>query len=761
MIIPAFEPVDQKLLTIFRESPFAVMLVDDSDNIIEASESAKKLFSIQKTEPLNVLVHDLPVLSDNDRMFLKDINARLVRDELMVEGVLHVKNDKESFQKIHVTATRISQTSELFMYLFTYKDIALQMTIEKELRDKEKHYKELLESSPYAIMLVDRGGIIIDYNEGVRSLLGKEKQRITGGHVNSIVLPYVKEKRLCISRFTRTFRGEITKPFKITVNDGKKNYYVLEIHLTLLEKRGDPYAIQVLCRDITKSEQFETTLKRVAQQWTTTFDAIRDGVCLLDMDKKILRCNRAFADMFNKEFANIIGYSCQDIVGCFPDSCIKCPIDQMIEESHRVTYSVPYDKVKWLSITANPIYDDDRNLHGTVLVVSDITNQRKLEEEILKGQKLESIGIMAGGIAHDFNNILCSILGNIEILKVYASPDDKNYARLSKIDKATHRARDLVQQLLTFSKGGAPVRETASIVDVITDTSEFVCRGSNVSCNFHVNAEIWPVEVDVNQISQVINNIILNAMQAMEKGGTIDISFSNVVSRTDDGLPLKPAKYVKIDIQDYGSGIAAEYIGKIFDPYFTTKPKGTGLGLATSYSIIKRHHGYITVSSEMNRGSIFSIYLIASEKSLPRENASEPTIYKGNGRLLIMDDEQPILDMLVEMLSICGYKVTTALDGNQTIELYKHARAVENPYDLVIVDLTIPGGMGGRETLAELRKIDADVKVIVSSGYSSDPVLANYRAHGFDGAITKPFKIKEMSKVIFDIIDGKMMSKME
>ena len=250
-------------------------------------------------------------------------------------------------------------------------------------------------------------------------------------------------------------------------------------------------------------------------------------------------------------------------------------------------------------------------------------------------------------------------------------------------------------------------------------------------------------------------------MQAMNKGGSIDIFFSNITSQANDGLPLEPGKYVRIDIQDHGCGITKEHIGNIFDPYFTTKPRGTGLGLATSYSIIKRHHGHIMVSSEIDKGSIFSIYLIASDKSLPRENPIEPTIFKGSGRVLIMDDEQPILDMLVEMLSICGYEVTTTLDGYQTVEIYKHALANKNPFDLVIVDLTVPGSMGGRATLEELRKIKADVKVIVSSGYSSDPVLADYQAHGFDGAITKPFKIKEMSKVVFDVVNQKMVSKKE
>jgi PAS domain S-box-containing protein len=750
--ISLVKPDAEEFRAAFRDNPLAMMLVDGSGRIIECSASARQLFDSDASHILDTPIQNIAALSTEDRASLNHLITKLQNSGITEEGQLSVKNKQGAYQNIHVTATRLSKEHQLFMFLFTYRDIAVQMNIEKELRDRERHYKELLESSPYAIMIVDRMGIVIDCNEQVQIVLKKGKNKIVGERLDLLVLPFIKEKRLCISQFIRALRKQSGDPFRISMNVGENNTYLTEVHLTLLEKNGNPYAVQILCRDITKSQKLEATLKRVAQQWTTTFDAIHDGVCLLDMSRKILRCNKAFAELVNKEFKDIVGYQCHDILDCSPVRNEKCPIDKMLATKERITCSATYHKTRWLSVTANPIYDDERNLHGTVLVVIDTTNQRKLEEELLKTQKLESIGIMAGGIAHDFNNILCSILGNLEILKLYSSPNDKTYARLSKIDKATIRARDLVQQLLTFSKGGAPVRKTASIVDVVIDTSEFVLRGSNINCLFHMTDKIWPVEVDVNQISQVINNMILNAIQAMPQGGTIDITFRNYVTQADDGLPVEPGRYVKIDVEDSGCGIPDEYIGKIFDPYFTTKSKGTGLGLATSYSIVKRHEGYITASSTKHKGATFTIYLRASDKPLRSEDGRATTLCKGSGRILVMDDEQPILDMLKEMLELCGYEAVTALEGAQAIDIYTREQNAQRGFDAVIVDLTVPGGMGGQETLRRLRLVNPHVKVIVSSGYSNDPILANFQTYRFNGAISKPFKIKEMSAIVADVI---------
>jgi CheY-like chemotaxis protein len=382
-----------------------------------------------------------------------------------------------------------------------------------------------------------------------------------------------------------------------------------------------------------------------------------------------------------------------------------------------------------------------------------------MEQELQKIQKLESIGILAGGIAHDFNNILTAILGNISLAKMEANPKDEIYERLVEAEKASLQAKNLTQQLLTFSKGGAPIKKTESITEVIKDSAEFALRGSNVKCEFFIPNDIWPVEVDKGQISQVISNLIINADQAMPEGGIIKVRVENVAPvgavrpcQPVAELPIKDGKYVKIEIEDDGIGIPKEHLPKIFDPYFTTKQKGSGLGLATSYSIIKRHDGYIAVESELGVGTTFYIYLPASSKQILTKKDAEERLILSKGRILVMDDEEVVRDVAGIMLKRIGYDVEFADDGAEALELYKKAEESGQPFDAVIVDLTIQGGMGGEQMIKKLLEIDPNVKAIVSSGYSTDAIMSNFKQYGFSGVVTKPYRIAELSETLYKVL---------
>jgi PAS domain S-box-containing protein len=405
-----------------------------------------------------------------------------------------------------------------------------------------------------------------------------------------------------------------------------------------------------------------------------------------------------------------------------------------------------------LETSGTPVFDSQgflQNYHG---IARDITERKRIEEELLKTQKLESLGVLAGGIAHDFNNILTAILGNVSLARMYVKQEDKMIERLAESEKASLRAKDLTQQLLTFARGGAPIKETASIVELIKDSVSFVLSGSNVKCEFSIPNDLWMVEIDEGQMSQVINNLIINAQQAMPEGGIIDVSAENMTVGSEHGLPLKGGRYVKIAIKDHGIGIPKEHLQKIFDPYFTTKQKGSGLGLATSYSIVRKHDGHITVDSELGAGTTFTIYLPASEKEIPTSKDKEEESLLGKGRILVMDDEEVVRGVACEMLRRIGYEVEFARDGTEAIELYKRARESGQPFDAVILDLTVPGGIGGKEAIKRLLEIDPRVKAIVSSGYSNDPVMAKFREYGFRGVIAKPYKIEELSGVLRRII---------
>jgi len=381
-------------------------------------------------------------------------------------------------------------------------------------------------------------------------------------------------------------------------------------------------------------------------------------------------------------------------------------------------------------------------------IMNDITELKQLESHIQQSQKIEAIGTLAGGIAHDFNNMLGIITGNISYVLSCLNKDDELYEVLMDVQESSKQAQGLTQQLLTFSKGGEPVKKPADINKIIRDAAIFSIRGANSKCNFDLSDDLWASEVDEGQINQVVNNLVINANQAMPNGGMISIRTENFNIETRSGIPLPPGQYVKIVFEDQGVGIPKNHLSSIFEPYFTTKQKGSGLGLATTYSIIKKHDGYITVYSEVEKGTVFNVYLPASLKNPIDHVGQTETKHKGKGRILLMDDQEPILKMAARMLNRMGYKTELAMDGAEAIEKYRQSYQGQNPFSLVILDLTIPGGMGGLKTLIELLKIDSEVKAIVSSGYSNDPVMANYEDYGFYDVVPKPYTKDQLSKVL-------------
>ncbi len=380
--------------------------------------------------------------------------------------------------------------------------------------------------------------------------------------------------------------------------------------------------------------------------------------------------------------------------------------------------------------------------------VQDITKQKKLEEQLHQSQKLESIGVLAGGIAHDFNNFLGIIVGNISYALCDVNRNDELFEILSDVLKGAKQAQHLTHQLLTFSKGGEPVKKTCNINPLVEESAQFVTRGTNTKCNFSLFRDLWNVEIDAGQINQVIGNIVINANQAMPGGGTISIQTKNSEIKTESHALLPAGRFVRISIEDQGIGIPEKHLFNIFDPYFTTKQKGSGLGLATAYSIIRKHSGYLFVNSKFGEGATFTIYLPASENSVPLLEEETELKHAGHGTILIMDDQKAILTMLARLLGRMGYQTVSATDGAQAIELYREAYKANKPFDIVILDLTVPGGKGGAQTIPELLKIDPNVKAVVSSGYSNDAIMANYEDFGFCGVLPKPLTKRQLAELL-------------
>ncbi len=386
---------------------------------------------------------------------------------------------------------------------------------------------------------------------------------------------------------------------------------------------------------------------------------------------------------------------------------------------------------------------------GTVLVLRDVTEKLRTEEELLKVKKLESVGILAGGIAHDFNNLLTAILGNIALARLAIPADHVACERLGEAEEASNRAAELATKLLTFSKGGQPIRKRVGLGEILHDSSTLAVRGTGADCAFEIPAGLWTAMADGGQIGQVIHNIVLNAAQAMPQGGRIRIRAENLTLRERQIPHLRAGAWIRIDIEDRGNGIPKENLARIFDPYFTTKEKGSGLGLATSYQIMKSHGGTILVDSEPGVGAVFHLYLPASGISeLPPARKKREDAVRGRGRVLVMDDEEIVLKVVSGMLEHLGYEPLRAKDGSEAIEMYARADTEGNPVDLVIMDLTVPGGMGGKEAVGRLLEHYPEARVVVSSGYSEDSVMSKWRDYGFVGVAAKPFKLEELSRVV-------------
>jgi signal transduction histidine kinase/ActR/RegA family two-component response regulator len=399
-----------------------------------------------------------------------------------------------------------------------------------------------------------------------------------------------------------------------------------------------------------------------------------------------------------------------------------------------------------LRASAAPVRDPQGATVAAVMVCDDVTEQRYLQDELLRANKLESLAVLAGGIAHDFNNLLTAILGNVMLARMDLPAGSGLDEALADAERASVRARELTQQLLTFARGGEPVRRVMSLEPLLRNVASLALRGSPAALRLKIAPDLWPAELDEDQLGQVIGNLVTNAREAMPEGGTLTVAAGNEDVIAGDGLPLAAGRYVRIAVSDTGSGISAENLSRIYDPYFSTKEMRSGLGLAVCHTIVDRHGGCIVVESLPGVGSTFSVYLPAA--AVAGVVASQVTAPVGDTRVLIMDDEQVVRTVAKRMLQRLGYRAEMAADGAEAIALYRAARDGGDPFDVVLMDLTVPEGMGGREAMARLLTIDPAVVAIVCSGYATDPVLAHFSDYGFRGVVTKPYQMEELGALL-------------
>lgn len=528
-----------------------------------------------------------------------------------------------------------------------------------------------------------------------------------------------------------------------------------------LEQRVEERTVELsrtvdrLNQQIRERQKMEKALASEKESLAVTLRSIGDGVITTDIHGRILLVNPAAERMTGWSYSEAFGKRIEEVFrirrteSSSPDESSVRVVLREERPVERANYRFLADREgreRLITENSAPILSAAQQLVGVVLVFHDQTEKHRIDEERLKTSKLESVGVLAGGLAHDFNNILTAILGNLSIALHNIPETDNVFDILKNTEKASLRASALTQQLLTFSRGGLPVKTVVAVGELIPETVDFILSGSNVRAEFTIQQELWPVEIDVGQINQVIHNLVINAMQAMPNGGVLNVRVQNIHQPTENGL--KEGDYVKIAIEDHGVGIPESDIQKIFDPYFTTKQNGSGLGLASVYSILKNHGGRITVDSRLKEGTVFDIFIPASQKSLPPSPRENKGLFSGKGKILVMDDEAAIRIVLERMLNQLGFQVVLTADGEEAIACFREAKKDGDDFQLVIMDLIVPGGMGGKEAMAALKKIDPAVTGIVISGFSTDPVMADAQAYGFSGVLSKPFALPALSQLL-------------
>lgn len=519
---------------------------------------------------------------------------------------------------------------------------------------------------------------------------------------------------------------------------------------------------QLALLDLTEARSAERALAAERERLSVTLRAMAEGVITTDTDGLVQFMNDAAGDLTGWSPDVAVGRPFEQVCPLATDGVehhAQIPVtaaltqDQAIDLPPQTILRPRTGPLRRVDGRCAPMHDVTGRAIGTVLVLRDVTDRSRLEVELVRASKMESIGVLAGGIAHDFNNLLAVVMGNLTLALLDERVPPRAVKWLRDAERGTLRARELTQQLLTFARGGEPVRAAVSLAEVVKEAAEFGLHGAAASCEFDFAPDLKPADVDKSQIGQVVQNLVINAVQAMPGGGVIRINLRN--DRLAVGAtPLPPGEYVHLEISDSGRGIPKEYLGRIFEPFFTTKEYGTGLGLATVYSVIRKHSGHITVESVIGQGTTFRIWLPTARSAPAGSPETNGRLERLAGRVLFMDDEAPIRSMTKELLERLGLEPTMACDGTEAVREYAVAHASGRPFHAVIMDLTVPGSMGGAEAMREILKIDPEARGIVSSGYSSDPVMANFRAHGFRGMVPKPYRITDFARTLRDVIDG-------
>lgn len=641
-----------------------------------------------------------------------------------------------------------------------YKSLSREQLIER-IRSLESRLETLSLSAERLSLLMENSSdyIMIADGDGKPVLFNRAYADIMKKTINLDMKPGIKPHTLTndpqLIAFwddlhRRVLGGEqFSEEFAYEIPGSGIRHFVFSFHP--IRQNGKVVGFSEISKDITPWKEAREALRASKARFRTAIESIPFELFTLDRNGRYVIQNSAC----KKLRGNIVGKTPAQIapdketLALWEVNNRRAFSGETIREEVKVRHP---DGERWLHNVICPILEDNE-IQGIVGVNIDITEQKRIQEELLRAQRLDSLGLLAGGIAHDFNNILSGVFGFVDLARESLDPGDQARKHLEHAMDAYSLARGLTNQLLTFSRGGAPVKQIVSTEPILRNATQLALSGSNVSVRFEFVNDLHPIEADEGQISQVVNNIVINARQAMAGGGTVTVRAENRTLNRYEAAGLEPGEYVEITITDQGPGIPARFLEKIFDPFFSTKQQGSGLGLATSYSIVSRHNGHLMAGTNQGEGAVFTILLPAAVRTETISRTDETSRTPVQARILIMDDEPIVLQVGTQMLDALGCEVVTANDGAEAVKQYKRAKDMGRPFDAVILDITVPGGMDGIVAAAEILRADPALRAIASSGYADSPLFVDYRKHGFSGILAKPYCLQDIRNALDAVLD--------
>jgi PAS domain S-box-containing protein len=730
-------------------------LFDEDGTIRYVSPAVERILGYRPEEligqPGTAVLHP-----EDQRTMRTDLERWLKSPDGSTTGQYRYRHKDGSWRTLESVASDCLEHPAVRAIVVNSRDVTERKRLEKELLKSEELYRLVAQNSPDIITIINPDNSFRYISPAAERILGYSPEETIEHMGFDHVHP--EDRAPTVAAYTRLMEKPdelLNCRYRLRRKDG--SYRFVEALGRNLLANPAVRAIALNVRDITERRQLEEQLRSSEERYRLLDQNSSDMIVLMDQDSTV--------HYVSPTAERILGYKPEELLGQtgldfhHPEDrpgmldamnrCFQNP-DEPVLAQYRFRHKD--GSWRWLESIANNCLDHP-SIRAIVVNTRDITERKKMEETLEKSEQLESLGILCGGIAHDFNNILTAVLTNISMARMYGELEEDIEKMLADAEKASLRGKGLTQQLLTFAKGGEPIKSAVSIATLLKDTIDFTLSGSNVRCEHDLPENLWPVDADEGQIGQVIQNVILNADQAMPGGGVIQVRAENVTITEHDPLPLKPGSHVKVTIVDQGIGIPEEHLQKVFDPFFTTKQKGSGLGLSASFSIVKRHNGALQVESRLGGGTKIHVYLPALPEDGASRDARRDASYRGEERILLVDDDETLRRSIGKALDRLGYQVECAEDGKEGIRIYEEARASGRPIQVVVLDLTIPDGMGGKDAARELLRIDPDAKLIVSSGYSTDPVMSDFRAHGFRAVISKPYRIEELGETLRKVLN--------